>query len=154
MFFSLFLFSFFRLFVSYLDIRPFELNFDAFLTISSSPLEFPDFESDDNDAEIPDSDSSKRKQPKRAVKAGKTSKLSKVGKVTKNQQPTEEGDNTARKVMIYQGNKFYRDKKVNRRLIWKCSTSRFTNCSAQLTTTLNGKQVILKGSHDHANNTE
>lgn len=128
------------------------MNFDAFLTVSSSPIEFPNYESDDDDGDgmdLDDHDSSnKRKQPKRAAKVGK------VQSTTKNQSQEHHHDSTSRKMMVYQGNKFYRDRKLHRKLIWKCCTSRFTNCTAQLTTTLNGKSVILDGSHDHANNCE
>ena len=85
----------------------------------------------------------KRKQPKRAAK---------VPKIKINSE--KDNDNVPRKVLIYEGNKFYYDQKIDRKLIWKCTTSRFTNCSAQLTTKLNGSQINATGSHDHANNTE
>lgn len=85
----------------------------------------------------------KRKQPKRAVK---------VPKIKINSQ--EDNDNVPRKVLIYGGNKFYIDRKIDRKLIWKCTTSRFTKCSAELTTKLNGSQINATGSHDHANNME
>lgn len=139
----------------FLDIKPFELNFDAIFTTSSSPIELPDYDND-NETGLQDYDSNKRKQPKRAAKVGKA-KSSSQGpgqSQSQSQSQPDDGNNTSRKMMIYQGNKFYRDKKLNRRLIWKCCTSRFTNCTAQLSTKPNGKQVILEGSHDHANNTE
>lgn len=58
------------------------------------------------------------------------------------------------KTMVYDGNKYYLFRKTGRTSYWNCSTSRFTNCTAQLKTNSKRSEPIAIGSHDHANNTE
>lgn len=117
------------------------MNFDTLATlIDCSNYQF------DSRVNSSDEPSKKRKKPKRTAK-------------TKNVKivPEKECDNLKRKIMIYKGNKFYCDRKTDRKLIWKCSTSRFTNCTAELMTKLinrNDSQIIETGTHNHANNTE
>lgn len=103
----------------------------------------------------------KRKQPKRAAKTTKSARSK--GKKSRAKDSTaaaaaatkeKTGDNLPRKIIIHKGNKFYCDSQNERKLIWKCSTSRFTNCTAQLTTNLNCNKIVAAGTHDHADNTE
>lgn len=120
------------------------MNFDT-LPTSSSFIDCSNyqFDSTENSSDEP---STKRKQPKRTAKKQNIKTV-----------PEKECDNLKRKIMIYKGNKFYCDRQTDRKLIWKCSTSRFTNCTAELMTKLNdrnGSQIIETGIHDHANNTE
>lgn len=58
------------------------------------------------------------------------------------------------RTLVYNGNKFYLYKKTNRKWHWRCSTSRFTNCTAELQTNPKGNEPLEIGAHDHANNTE
>lgn len=120
-------------------MRPFVLDFEALTAIPLIEYGVPEPRNKRNTRKTP---VQKRKQPKRSGKLQQP----------KN-DPEKDGDNLPRKVMIYKGNKFYCDSKSDRKLIWKCSTSRFTNCTAQLTTKPNGT-IMLAGTHDHANNTE
>lgn len=142
-----------RMFISFsftTDLRPFELNFDT-LPTSPSIIDCSNYELN-YEVNFVDESSNKRKQPKRTVKTRRTKTV-----------PEKESDSLPRKILIYNDNKFYCDRKADRKLIWKCSTSRFTNCTAQLTTkyaaatatTLNDSHIIaITGTHDHANNTE
>lgn len=101
------------------------------------------FDSPENSSDEP---SKKRKQSKRTVKTQKVKIV-----------PDKEYDNLKRKIMIYKWNKYYCDRQIDSKLIWKCSTSRFTNCTAELMTELNDQirsDIIESGTHDHANNTE
>lgn len=126
-----------------IDIKPFVLDFEALTASSLTPIiELSDCDPFDKK---PDkrSTSKKREQPKRTAK--QSDKLKTADK---------DSDALPRKMLIYKGNKFYCDSKLDRKLIWKCSTSRFTNCTAQLTTKLNCSQISFVGAHDHANNTE
>lgn len=104
----------------------------------------PDYLLDSGEFNLSDLVPEKRKQPKRAAK----------GKKVKEQSKEKLLDSLPRKVLIHKGNKFYCDSQLERKLIWKCSTSRFTNCTAQLTTNLNCGKIVADGIHDHANNTE
>lgn len=58
------------------------------------------------------------------------------------------------KTMAYQGNRYFLHKENPRNNIWKCSTSRYTKCTAQLKIDINGENVRVTGLHDHANNIE
>lgn len=123
-----------------IEMRPFVLDFEALTATSLTPIiELSDCDSDKK----PKRRSKKREQPKRTVKIRDKPKTT-----------DKDSDILPRKMLIYKGNKFYCDSKSDRKLIWKCSTSRFTNCTAQLTTKLNCSQITLEGAHDHANNTE
>lgn len=121
----------------------------------------PDYLLDNSDFNLRDLMPEKRKQPKRAAKTPKTGRASKSkrgsggGAKETAKAPGKEGsDSLPRKIIIHKGNKFYCDSQSDRKLIWKCSTSRFTNCTAQLTTNLNCNKIIADGTHDHADNTE
>lgn len=117
----------------------------------------PDYLLDSSEFDFSEMVPEKRRQPRRAAKASKPSKSSKAKKsAAAKQDTTGKTDKTAdtlpRKVIIHKGNKFYCDSQSDRKLIWKCSTSRFTNCTAQLTTNLNCNKIVAEGVHDHANN--
>lgn len=78
-------------------------------------------------------------------------------KSNKTKARTKHGKNNQRlssKTMVHDGNKYYLFKKTQRTSWWNCSTSRFTNCTAQLKTSSKRSEPIAIGSHDHANNTE
>lgn len=105
----------------------------------------PDFLLDSCEFDLSESAPEKRKQPRRAAK---------VKKVPSKEKAPEKDGTLPRKVIIYDNNKFYCDSQRDRKLIWKCSTSRFTNCTAQLTTNLHCNKIVAAGTHDHANNTE
>lgn len=131
---------------------------------SVSMVVSPDYLLDNSDFTLKDLIPEKRKQPRRAVKTTKTGRASKSKKGTgRTKDPSKAsgkdggsggGDSLPRKIIIHKGNKFYCDSQSDRKLIWKCSTSRFTNCTAQLTTNLNCNKIIAAGTHDHADNTE
>lgn len=131
----------------------------------------PDYLLDNSDFTLRDLIPEKRKQPKRAVKTTKSGRASKSRKGGSGGGRTKDtsskasgkdggsgggggGDSLPRKIIIHKGNKFYCDSQSDRKLIWKCSTSRFTNCTAQLTTNLNCNKIMADGAHDHADNTE
>lgn len=127
---------------------------------SVSMIVSPDYLLDNSDFNLRDLIPEKRKQPKRAAKTPKTGRASKSKrgagrtKETAKTPGKDGGDSLPRKIIIHKGNKFYCDSQSDRKLIWKCSTSRFTNCTAQLTTNLNCNRIIEAGTHDHADNTE
>lgn len=129
---------------------------------SVSMIVSPDYLLDNSDFNLRDLIPEKRKQPKRAAKSPKTGRASKSkrssgtgGRSSKEMaNKTPGGDSLPRKIITHKGNKFYCDSQSDRKLIWKCSTSRFTNCTAQLTTNLNSNRIIEAGTHDHADNTE
>lgn len=124
----------------------------------------PDYLLDNSDFTLKDLIPEKRKQPKRAAKtpkSGRASKSKRGGRRTKETAsiaPGKDGGDKdgglPRKILIHKGNKFYCDSQSDRKLTWKCSTSRFTNCTAQLTTNLNCNRITEAGTHDHADNTE
>lgn len=122
----------------------------------------PDYLLDNSDFNLRDLIPEKRKQPKRAAKTSKTGRASKSKKGGSGgsraketvKTPAKDGDSLPRKIIIHKGNKFYCDSQSDRKLIWKCSTSRFTNCTAQLTTNLLCNKIVAAGTHDHADNTE
>lgn len=129
-----------RKFIFSTDIKPtFTLDFSPAspLSIDCSNYQLDCTESSSRKSSV------KRKQPERAAK---------VPKIKINSE--KDNDNVPRKIMIYEGNKFYYDREIDCKHIWRCTTSRFTKCSAQLTTKLNGNQIDATGSHDHANNME
>lgn len=124
-------------------MTPFLLDFEALTASSLTPIiELSDYEPIHKKPERR-STSKKREQPKRTAKLH-----------DKPKPVDKDSDTLPRKMLIYKGNKFYCDNKSERKLIWKCSTSRFTNCTAQLTTKLNCSYIAFEGAHDHANNTE
>lgn len=95
----------------------------------------PDYLLDNSDFNLRDLIPEKRKQPKRAAKTPKSGRASKSkrggsGGRTKEtaKTPGKEGggggDSLPRKIIIHKGNKFYCDSQADRKLIWKCSTSR------------------------------
>lgn len=144
------------------DIRPFELDFGS---ASVSMVVSPDYLLDNSDFTLRDLIPEKRRQPRRAVKTTKTGRTAKSKKGARTRDTSANasggkdggsggGDSLPRKIIIHKGNKFYCDSQSDRKLIWKCSTSRFTNCTAQLTTNLNCNKIIAAGTHDHADNTE
>lgn len=139
--------------LSKIDIKPFELDFGA----SVSMIVSPDYLLDNSDFTLRDLIPEKRKQPRRAVKTTKSGRASKSKKARTKETanaPAKEGDSLPRKIIIHKGNKFYCESQSERKLIWKCSTSRFTNCTAQLTTNLHCNKIVAAGTHDHADNTE
>lgn len=151
-------FFLFKLFLSFSidisgDIRPFELDFGSTVSMIVSP----DYLLDSSEFDFSEMVPEKRRQPRRAAKASKPTKSSKAKKSSTKPESTSKdktADTLPRKVIIHKGNKFYCDSQSDRKLIWKCSTSRFTNCTAQLTTNLNCNKIVAAGEHDHADNTE
>lgn len=69
-------------------------------------------------------------------------------------EPSDRDKKLRPKTMAFQGNRYFLHKENQRNNIWKCSTSRYTKCTAQLKTDINGANIRVTGLHDHANNIE
>lgn len=57
-----------------------------------------------------------------------------------------------RKKLIYGGNSFYKHTETERKTHWRCSSFRLTQCIVRLHTDNSGNIQLIRGTHNHGNN--
>lgn len=90
-----------------------------------------------------------------------TLKVDKSGTITDNgvahnhepKAPTA-ANSLARKKLIYNGNSFYRHSETGRKIHWRCSSFRLTQCMVRLHTDNSGNMQLIRGKHNHENNSK
>lgn len=60
----------------------------------------------------------------------------------------------ARKKLIYDRNSFYKHSETGRKIHWRCSSFRLTQCMVRLHTDNSGNMQLIRGKHNHDNNSE
>lgn len=60
----------------------------------------------------------------------------------------------ARKKLINNGNSFYRHSETGIKIHWRCSSFRLTQCMVRLHTDYSGNMLLIRGKHNHENNSE
>lgn len=145
----------FYLFVLKLDVKrepPLNIPNDSNSSHSIHCLDFLqiNYADDENDTNAQQNDTIViDDSPKKRKRNGNKRKAS-----SKTAAKEKQKDTPVCRTLVYNGNKFFLYKKTNRKWLWRCSTSRFTNCTAELNTNPKGNEPLEVGSHDHANNTE
>lgn len=99
----------------------------------------------------------------RAFSCKATLKVNKCGQITDNGVPHNHEPKTpmaannksmARTKLIYNENSFYRHSETGRKIHWRCSSFRLTQCIVRLHTDNSGHIQLIRGKHNHENNSK